>query len=41
MIEIYKLETTRKTCDSNGIWTHNHLVRKRSLNRLAKLASFG
>ena len=24
--------------DSNGIWTHNHLIRKRTLNHLAKLA---
>ena len=24
--------------DSNGIWTQNHLVRKRTLNHLAKLA---
>ena len=23
--------------DCNGIWTHNHLVRKRTLNHLAKL----
>ena len=26
--------------DSNVIWTHNHLVRKRTLNHLAKLLSF-
>ena len=26
--------------DSNGIRTHNHLVRKRTLNHLAKLAKF-
>ena len=25
--------------DSTRIWTHNHLVRKRTLNHLAKLAS--
>ena len=24
--------------DSNGVWTHNHLVRKRALNHLAKTA---
>ena len=27
-----------KLSDSNGIRTHNHLVRKRTLNHLAKLA---
>ena len=26
--------------DSNGIWTHNHLVRKRKLNHLAKPVIF-
>ena len=26
-------------CDSNGIQTHNHLVRKRTLNHFAKLSS--
>ena len=26
--------------DSNGIWTHNHLVRKRKLNHLASLAKW-
>ena len=26
--------------DSNGIWTHNHLVHKQTLNHLAKLASW-
>ena len=26
----------RKMSDSNTIWTHNHLVRKRTLNHLAK-----
>ena len=25
--------------DCNGIWTHNHLVRKRTLNHLAKLVT--
>ena len=25
--------------DCNGIWTHNHLVRKRTLNHLVKLVS--
>ena len=37
-------EITKKVCnniinDCNGIRTHNHLVRKRTLNNLAKLAS--
>ena len=27
-------------CDSNGIQTHNHLVRKRTLNHFAKLAKW-
>ena len=26
--------------DINGIWTHNHLVRKRTLNHLAKLVKW-
>ena len=26
--------------DSNGIWNHNHLVRKQTLNHLAKLAKW-
>ena len=29
---------SRKLSDSNGIRTHNHLVHKRTLNYLAKLA---
>ena len=40
MIEIYKLETTRKICDSNGIWTQNHLVRKRTLNHFSQTDQF-
>ena len=28
------------SCDSNGTQTHNHLVRKRTLNRLANLAKW-
>ena len=31
-------ESNLSLSDSNGIWTHNHLVRKRTLNHLAKLA---
>ena len=27
-------------CDSNGIQTHNHLVRKRTLNHFAKLVEW-
>ena len=38
-IRIFQL--VRKVCDSNGIRTHSHLVRKRTLNYLAKLAIQG
>ena len=33
-----QIPTYRKPSDSNGIRTHNHLVRKRILNHLGKLA---
>ena len=36
VIENFKLASL---CDSNGIRTHKHLVRKRTLNHLAKLAN--
>ena len=31
-------ETKINEADSNGVWTHKHLFRKRTLNHLAKLA---
>ena len=38
-LEMFKtLNSLKPVRDSNGIWTHNHLVRKRILNPLAKLA---
>ena len=39
MVTVFLLETQNSfLTDSNGIRTHNHLVRKRTLSRLAKLA---
>ena len=35
----YKAVISKRNSDSNWTWTHNHLVRKRTLNHLAKLAS--
>ena len=31
---------TQHLSDSNGIWTHNHLDRKRTLNHLAKMTKW-
>ena len=38
--KMWFLENNRALSDSNGIGTHNHLGRKRTLNHLAKLAKW-
>ena len=35
--DVFSTFTTVKHSDSNGIRTHNHLIRKRTLNQLVKL----
>ena len=37
LLGYYHITLFRVNSDSNGIQTHNHLVRKRTLNGLAKL----
>ena len=34
---VFSIFTTLKHSDSNGIRTHSHLIRKRTLNQLVKL----
>ena len=35
--DVFSIFTTLKHSDSNGIRTHSHLIRKRTLNQLVKL----
>ena len=37
---ILLVKTEKRLSDTKGIWTHNHLVLKRTLNHLAKLVKW-